>query len=458
MPGRVLVVDDSTTNRMLIRARLAAEYYEVSEAGDGARALAMAASDPPDLVLLDLGLPGIDGIEVCRRLKGDAATAHVPVVMLTASDRRESRMRALETGADDFLTKPYDDLALLSRVASLTRMKMMIDELALRGDLAGPGHAVAGGLTATTAFPDAHVLIVTADTAGARPLGAVLAEAIGCRVATAAPGAAPEPAPGTAPPDVVVIGSALGGADPLRLGARFRISAATRRAATLLVVPQGDGALAARALETGFTDYIASPVDPIELAARVRLQLRRKRYADRLRATVRDSMVHAITDPLTDLYNRRFVTPHLEEVVGRCRDRGAAVTVMMLDLDRFKAINDAHGHAAGDMVLRDFARRLQASVRSVDLVARVGGEEFMVVMPDSGAGSAALIAERVRHATAERPFAISPEGAVASVTVSIGYAVLRPRESAHELIARADRALYASKGAGRNRATLSGAA
>ncbi|HET7410314.1 MAG TPA: PleD family two-component system response regulator [Paracoccaceae bacterium] len=458
MPGRVLVVDDSATNRMLIRARLSAEYYEVIEAGDGEQALAMIAADPPDLVLLDLGLPGIDGLEVCRRLKSDAATAHVPVVMLTASEGRQERVRGLETGADDFLTKPFDNVALLSRVASLTRMKMMVDELALRGDRPAPGASPFAGLAAVTSFPDAAVLIVTADPGAAGRLGAAIGGAIGCAVETAAAAGSVRPPGDATPPDVVLIDAELAGADPLRLGARIRARAATRPAAILLIVPAGNTALAARALGIGFNDYIASPVDPVELVARIRLQLRRKRYADRLRETVRDSMVHAVTDPLTGVYNRRHANAHIEDVVDRSRDRGAELTIMLLDLDRFKSINDGHGHAAGDMVLREFARRLQANVRSIDLVARIGGEEFMVVMPDSGAASAAEIAERVRLATADPPFRVSQSGATRSVTVSIGYAVLQPGESVFELIERADRALYASKNAGRNRATLSDAA
>jgi two-component system cell cycle response regulator len=134
------------------------------------------------------------------------------------------------------------------------------------------------------------------------------------------------------------------------------------------------------------------------------------------------------------------------------------LAVMMLDLDRFKSVNDTFGHATGDAVLREFARRLQASVRGVDIIARMGGEEFMVVMPDASAGSASAIAERVRRAIADAPFRISRGGETTDVTVSIGYAVLRPRESVFELVERADRALYASKNAGRNRATLSDAA
>src|SRR5690625_3376830 len=455
MPGRVLVVEDSAIDRAMIRARLSAEYYEVIEAGSGEQALALAGDDPPDLVLLDLGLPGMHGLEVCRRLKSDPRTTHIPILILTASHARADRMRGLELGADDFLTKPIDDLALLSRAASLTRMKMMIDELLLLGEnaqtrfLSGPGEA--------ERFPDAHLLITTARPEALAQCAAAIETALGCTTRIASPDAHDLVEAATLPDAVLIdadLGTGFGDADPLRLGARIRSRAKTRHVVSLLIVPPDNAAMAARALQIGFSDYIASPVDPVELVARIRLQLRRKSYADRLRRSMQDSMIHAITDPLTGLYNRRYANVHLDDLVERCRDRGAMLTIMLLDLDSFKSINDAHGHAAGDMVLREFAQRLKKAVRSVDLVARIGGEEFMVVMPEAGIAWAAEIVERVRSATAEQPFRVNASGDSCIVTASIGYAALQSGESSLELIERADRALYVSKNAGRNRATF----
>lgn len=460
MPGRVLIVDDSATNRRLMRARLGAAYYEVIEAGDGKQALALATEDPPDIVLLDLRLPGIDGFEICRLLKGARATAHLPIIMVTASDGRDDRLRGLEAGADDFLAKPFDNLTLISRIASLTRMKMMVDELTMHdnaGKQAGPGSDFLASLTATR-FPEARILIV-GDGDGVQGLGETITSATGARIETALAHDLMRMVTDTAPPDAVLIDGRMTGADPMRLGARLRAQAATRRTALLLIVPPDSartrsGAMAARALEVGFDDYLVSPLDQAELIARLRLQLRRKIHADRLRTTMRDRMFHAITDPLTGLYNRRHANEHLDDIVNRCQDRGRALAVMILDLDHFKAINDGHGHGAGDMVLHEFAQRLRANLRGIDLIARIGGEEFLVVMPDSDATPTTEIAERVRHAIAEKPFPVSTAGETRPVTVSIGLAVMRPGESALELTARADRAVYASKHAGRNRATL----
>ena len=120
MSARILVVDDIEANVRLLEAKLSAEYYEVLTASDGPTALAMAARDKPDIVLLDVMMPGMDGFEVCRRLKDDPETRHIPVVLVTALDGRADRVSGLDAGADEFLTKPIDDVLLFARVRSLT--------------------------------------------------------------------------------------------------------------------------------------------------------------------------------------------------------------------------------------------------------------------------------------------------------------------------------------------------
>ena len=132
MSGRVLVVDDVATNRLLLRAKLSSAYYDVVVAENGTQALEMARSEQPDMVMLDVMMPDMDGFAVCAALKAAEATAHIPVIMVTALDTPEERIRGLEAGADDFLSKPFNDLALFARVRNLMRMKMMFDELRLR--------------------------------------------------------------------------------------------------------------------------------------------------------------------------------------------------------------------------------------------------------------------------------------------------------------------------------------
>ena len=459
MPGRILLVEDSDANRLILRTRLNKEYYDVVEAVDGETALAMVEAEKPDLILLDIVMPGIDGFEVCRRLKSSPETLHIPVVMLTALDQREDKVKGLEAGADDFVSKPPDEVALLSRVDSLTRTKMMVDELALRGQTSGGtnGEEMLNIARART-FPNSEVLIVSPDEAQARIMREAIVRDIQCNVEIATSIDDAMSLVEFIGVDAAVIDSQIRRDDPLRFGSILRSRPETRQAATLLVVPENDRDLAMRALEIGFNDYISNPVDLVELAARMRSQLRRKHYADQLRENMRTSMVQAVTDPLTGAYNRRYANIHLDALIEQAREKNTELAVMILDLDRFKLVNDTYGHGAGDMVLREFAERLQANVRGVDLVARMGGEEFMVVMPDISPGLASEIAERVRSATEEPQFVIDEDGQTIPVTVSIGFAVLQKSETVFEVVRRADEALYASKHGGRNRVTIADAA
>ncbi|MEM1300230.1 MAG: response regulator, partial [Pseudomonadota bacterium] len=411
MPGRVLIVEDTGTIRLYLRNKLNQAYYDVVEAEDGETALKLAKTEKPDLVLLDVMLPGIDGFEVCRQLKAAPETLHVPVVMLTALDKREDRVNGLEAGADDFLSKPFEDLALMSRVASLIRMKMMVDEMILR-DQTSSGVAERQMLAAARAvvFPDSLVVLVSPSVNRGDQIAQALIRGIRCRVEVATSIAEATSLVEFAGPDAVLLDTGFPTEDALRFGSVLRARPETRQAATVLVVPGENLELATKALEIGFSDYINAPVDLLELTARVQTQLRRKSYADQLRENMRNNMVQAVTDSLTGCYNRRYANMHLDALIEQAREKDTGLAVMILDLDRFKSVNDNHGHAAGDMVLKEFAKRLQENVRGIDLVARMGGEEFMVVMPEVTTEMAAEIAERVRRATADPDFTISEAG------------------------------------------------
>ena len=203
----------------------------------------------------------------------------------------------------------------------------------------------------------------------------------------------------------------------------------------------------------GVNDYLSRPIDRNELLARVRTNVRQKRYADRLRQSVQQSMEMALYDPLTGLNNRRSLERRLPAMIETARQRGAALTMMILDIDYFKRVNDTHGHDAGDQVLKGFAAQLQEIVRGGDLLCRLGGEEFVVVMPGVNAAHAAQIAERARRTMQKQGVFDRRAGGSVSITVSIGLAEWRGECDSNELYRRADRALYVSKSAGRNRVT-----
>ncbi|MFV2035941.1 MAG: diguanylate cyclase, partial [Halocynthiibacter sp.] len=253
-------------------------------------------------------------------------------------------------------------------------------------------------------------------------------------------------------PDVFIVCQNLAnGGDGLRLVSNLRANLDTRQSAIILVVEDGEMDTATKGLELGASDYIHAPFDPNEMVARLRSQMRRKKYSDRLRSNVRDGLKMAVIDPLTGLYNRRYATQHMQRIIERSGESGLPYAVIMMDLDRFKSVNDTHGHDAGDHVLKEFARRLQENLRGIDLVARLGGEEFLVVLPDTGPTEVEFAAERLRKAIDREDFEIGG-GKHIPITVSIGVAFGGPDDkNPGVLIQQADAALYESKSTGRNR-------
>jgi two-component system, cell cycle response regulator len=451
MTARVLVVDDVPANVKLLEARLSAEYFDVITAMSGEEALAICERAECDLVLLDVMMPDLDGFEVCRRLKGSPATHHIPVVMVTALDQPSDRVRGLEAGADDFLTKPIPELALIARVRSLTRLKMVTDELRMRalttreiGIESPERDAVAdtgrGG----------RVLIVDDRPASYERIAAMLAEEHTVEVEADPNEALFHAADGNY--DLLIVSLGLENFDALRLCSQIRSLDRTRNLPILAITEPDNNARMVRGLEIGVNDYLTRPIDKNELLARARSQVRKRRYAERLRDNVQISIEMAITDALTGLFNRRYMESHLGTLVEQAAARGKPLAVLVLDIDYFQPINDTHGHDAGDDVLRDFALRIKRSIRGIDLACRYGGEEFVVVMPETDVAVAAMVAERLRRRIAAEPFAINERARSIPVTISIGIAALRaPDDNAAAVLKRADQALYRAKRDGRNR-------
>ncbi len=457
MTGRILVVDDVATNRLLLRAKLSSAYYDVVVAENGYKALEMAQSEQPDMILLDVMMPDMDGFDVCARLKAEAETSHIPVIMVTALDTPQQRIRGLEVGADDFLSKPFNDLALFARVRNLMRMKMMFDELRLR-DMTSRELGLTDFITEQDVDLDTGGSILLAPPSQAE--GAVWSAALGARLRqsitlTSSEREALNLSRLELPDCFVVHQRLMEGGDGLRLVSALRARPETRQSAVILVVDAGDVQTAAKGLDLGCSDYIEAPFDVNELTVRIRSQLRRKRYSDQLRTNVRNGLKLAVIDPLTGIYNRRYAAQHLQRVIERAQEVDGVFAVMMIDLDKFKRINDRYGHDAGDAVLKEFSRRLKENIRGVDLVARFGGEEFFVAMPDIDREAAAQAAERIRSAVETTPFPGTCADDPVQVTVSIGVAVAGPSDGdAEAIIKRADSALYIAKHSGRNRVTF----
>lgn len=451
MTARVLVVDDIRANVKLLEARLTAEYFEVLTAMSGPEALEICERDNCDIVLLDVMMPGMDGFEVCRRLKSNPDTAHIPVVMVTALDQTADRIKGLEAGADDFLTKPVNDIALLTRVKSLVRLKMLTDELRMRavtGKEMGFDDEFSDILNRE--FGSTSILIVDDQRSSYERLSAMLDRDhtvnIECEPQEALFAAAENDY------DLVICNLSLAGFDALRLCSQVRSLERTRMLPILLVTGPDENARLLRALDIGVNDYIVRPVDKNELRARVMTQIRRKRYNDRLRTNVQQTIEMAVTDSLTGLQNRRYLENHLSTLVEQSAGRGKPLSILVLDIDFFKAVNDTHGHDVGDEVLREFAVRIRKGIRGIDLACRFGGEEFVVVMPETDAALAYTVAERLRQRVAGETFIVAGGKQALDITVSIGMAELsNSGDTMEQLFKRADQALYTAKRDGRNR-------
>jgi len=448
MSARILVVDDIEANVKLLEVRLTAEYYEVLTAYDGPTALAIAAKEQPDIILLDVMMPGMDGFAVCRRLKDDPATRHIPVVLVTALDGRSDRVAGLDAGADEFLTKPIDDVMLLARVRSLTRLKQVVDELRAR-EASGRRIGVIAGAAARLGGTGGRVLVLDDNERQAQRLMAELSVEHRPVLETD-----PEKAHMTArgPVDLIVVNATARGFDGLRFAASIRSDEATRHLPVLAIVDPDDRPRLIRALEIGVNDLLVKPIDPQEMAARARTQIRRKRYTDFLRDNLDHSLELAVTDQLTGLHNRRYMEGQLRALAKRASHGGDPVSALMIDIDHFKKINDNFGHDIGDEVLREFAVRLASNVRAIDLPCRYGGEEFTVIMPGARLEDAQRVAERIRLHVAGSPFRVAHGAELLTVTISIGVAsTLGPEDTPDALLKRADEAVYEAKAGGRNR-------
>ncbi len=450
MTARVLVVDDILSNVKLLEAKLTAEYFEVVTGFNGMEAITKTEECSPDIILLDVMMPGMDGFEACRRIKSNPKTAHVPVIMVTALDQPSDRVAGLEAGADDFLTKPVDDAALFARVRSLVRLKMMTDELRMRETTGQSMGLIDPAETLIERAPTGRILVIEDRPESVAWFNSALSPDNELAAVDTFEEALVRVKGGDY--DLIVVSLGMRGFDGLRLCSQLRSLPEGRNVPILVVVSEGERRKLAQALEMGVNDYLTRPIDKNELTARVRTQLRKKRYADRLRHNVQLSLEMAITDQLTGLHNRRYMERHLSNLISNAGKTGRPLAFLIMDIDYFKSVNDTYGHDIGDEVLREFATRIGANVRGIDLACRYGGEEFVVVMPDTDISFAYMVAERLRRGVEATPFEISRDPKKLNVTISIGIASSEgEKDTAEALLHRADQALYRAKRDGRNR-------
>lgn len=453
MSARILVVDDVKANVKLLEVKLLREYFSVVTATDGLEALQKIESESPDIVLLDVMMPGMDGFQVCQKIRANPKTDHIPVIMITALSEPEDRVKGLEAGADDFLTKPINDIALLARVKSLVRLKILIDEFKNRATTSEDlGVVSETERDVVHTYQNARILLLNDMSYDAERLTKILQKDHHVVIhhqkilnfnENIVKGDF----------DLAIIDLNLSTQDGLRIVSEIRNHEKTRNLPILLVGEEADFERVLKGLEIGALDYVLRPIDDSELLARARTQIKRKRYQERLKQSYHDSLNLALTDSLTGVYNRRYVDAHLPKLIAKALQENKHLSVLMFDIDHFKKINDTYGHIVGDEILKQVTNRVNGIVRGSDFLARLGGEEFLVVLPDTDLETSSGIGQRLLTIVSENKFDVNELSNPISVTISVGMAHIHIDlcSTMSSLLKNADEALYKAKENGRNR-------
>nr|WP_183529981.1 diguanylate cyclase [Yoonia ponticola] len=458
MSGRILIIDAVATNRIVMKVKLLSAQYDAVACATQSEALATFSEQRPDLIVVNLSDQTEDHHAFCRNLKDDPATASISIVGTGIADTSRARFAALDAGADDVLTNPVNDVLLHARIRSLLRTRHTPSELWMRE---GTQRALGFEESPTGFERPSRITLLTANSVLSTGLIARLNRINPLGVAVVGFDAVLKERSDMEQPDIFVIDSNTmlnPREDLFRLVADLRSRAQTKHISQLVSLPADAVETAAMALDLGADDVVTSQIASDELCIRCTALTRRKRQQERLRTTVRDGLQAAVTDPLTGLYNRRYATPYLMEIAKQSKKTGQEFAVMMIDIDHFKRINDTHGHAAGDAVLIELAHRLRGNLRAIDLIARVGGEEFLVALPHSTAEQAQAAANRLCRLVNQKHFDIGNKSRPLHVTISVGVAVGCAESTemicADDMCHQADDALYVAKSAGRDRVSF----
>ncbi len=452
LKSRILIVDDDPANVKLLKAKLSLNAFMTIEAFSGKECLNKAQKEHPDLILLDIMMPGIDGFEITRILKRDKTTRDIPIIHVTALDRSINRIRSLEAGADEFLNKPINTEELLTRIRSLLRLKKYCEQLKTRKE---SKRRFLSPEKQNFAFQnmDLKAAILVVDT---NEKDVAFYEKNVCAYCSSLfiTGSGKEALNivESKPIDIVILDISLLDMDGYEVCRRLKKTDRTRNIQVMTITSKTDIKSKIRAIELGTDDYLIKPVGSLELKARIKSFIRKKVYLDILVAKYESAFHSAITDQLTNLYNHAFFKHYLELELTRALRQKHPLTLLIIDIDDFKQINDYYGHQEGDRILRKMGHIFRSSVREIDVCARYGGDEFAVVLPYADRVIGGMIAERLWKKIALIKNKQEKRAENEYIKVSIGISVC-PQDAldVQGLIQKADMAMYQSKKNGKNR-------
>ncbi|GAB6907498.1 Response regulator with diguanylate cyclase domain (modular protein) [Desulfosarcina cetonica] len=452
--ARVLIVDDEVMNLKLFKAYLSSENYEILTAENGHDAIAVINQHPPDVILLDVMMPGIDGFEVTRRLKQNAATASIPIILVTALSGQGNKTLGLDAGADEFLTKPIQRAELVARVRSMLRLKRFEEQI--RGRQLSEPQLERPAICSLETHERIPLVLIAEDNDSDALLVLKQLEYEPYSIKRVSTGEAAIREVLNEPVDLVLLDLLLPGIDGFEVCRRLKGDDRTCNIQIVMMTSLRDLDCRIQGAELGTDDYLVKPVDACELKARVNALLKKKHYIDKLHNRYENVLNRALNDDLTGLFNHGYFKRFLALETKRALRQKHLIALLLMDLDNFKQINDTLGHLTGDRILVQVAKKIRENIREIDFAARYGGEEFAVILPYTGGQDAKSIAERIRSAIHKEVIARNRDGTTLPVSASIGVAFC-PNDGIEleDLIRHADEMMYLAKQCGKNQVCVS---
>lgn len=450
---KILIVDDEPLNTKLLAAQIPRDQYSVICTHSGQEAIEKAEEILPELILLDIMMPQMDGYEATRQLKAKASTSRIPIILITALQGTEDKIKGLEAGAEDFLSKPVNTVELLARINSMLRLKRYGEQLANRMQ---SEEQIIGGRTNSSQLEarencEGNILLVEDNEKDINLIKGHLRDQ-SYEIFMAESGEDAIEIVRENDVDLILLDILLPGMDGFEVCQKLRGLEKESQPQVVMITCLDDLDSKIKGVELGVDDFLIKPINGRELRARIKSLLKKKKYLDRLQSHYKLALHSAIMDGLTGLYNHAYFKQALEIEIKKSVRQDYPTALMMLDLDNFKHFNDTYGHTAGDVILSEIAGLFRACVRETDLVARYGGEEFSIVLPYAGRQETLNIADRILQSVRNHQFVSSACSVIEPITVSGGIALCpSDAHNAPDLIQKADAMLYQAKKSGKDR-------